>query len=71
MAAALVDGMVLCAHFDPVLGYHFKCRDEHHLQADLNRYGRALERLLNSEEPLPAGLEAQHALFRPIDTAGG
>ena len=38
-------------------------------KADVERYTDALERLVTSEQA-PAGLEAQHALFRPIDTAG-
>ncbi len=61
MAAAVAAGLRMPE--DPSL-CHKKYR-----KADVERYATALERLLTSEHP-PAGLEAQWALFRPIDTAG-
>ena len=59
MALALAGGLSL----QPDSNRNYK-------KTDVERYADALERLLTSPLP-PAGLEAQHALFRPIDTAGG
>ncbi|PRW60229.1 hypothetical protein C2E21_0906 [Chlorella sorokiniana] len=49
----------------------FRLKDDTQLsykRADVERYADALQRLILSELP-PPGLEAQHALFRPINTA--